>query len=184
MIPNLPKPIINLDLSKKLFLKESVIPNDVCEELINQNTPLLNKGEDKYPEFFTTSFYSCLLPLNHPIYTSLQETYTEIKDFFNFDISFAEPYEIKRYQNNDYFGPHFDNYCSLSENIDRKLTIVLFLSNENSYKDGELSIFGKDIKAKQGAVVAFPSFFPHSVNQVTYGERWSLITWLWGSYWK
>ena len=184
MIPNLSKPEINLDLSKKIFVKAGVLSNDACEELINASTDSLNKGEDKYPEFFTTSFSSCLLPLDHSIHSDLQETYSEINNFFNFDISFAEPYEIKRYQGGDYFGSHFDNYGALSENIDRKLTIVVFLSKENSYGGGELNIFGKDVKIEQGSVVAFPSFFPHSVKKITAGERWSVITWLWGNYWK
>ncbi len=184
MIPNLPKPEITLDVSRKIFVKENVLTNDTCEELINSSIVSLNQGEDKYPEFFTTSFSSCLLPLNHKVHTDLQQTYTEINNFFNFDISFAEPYEVKRYQSEDYFGPHFDNYGSLSEDIDRKLTVVLFLTKDDSYSDGELNVFGKDIKMKQGSVVAFPSFFPHSVKKVTSGERWSLITWLWGNYWK
>ena len=123
MIPNLSKPEINLDLSKKIFVKAGVLSNDACEELINASTDSLNKGEDKYPEFFTTSFSSCLLPLDHSIHSDLQETYSEINNFFNFDISFAEPYEIKRYQGGDYFGSHFDNYGALSENIDRKFAM-------------------------------------------------------------
>ena len=184
MIPNLSKPEINLDLSKKIFVKAGALSNDACEELINASIESLNKGEDKYPEFFTTSFSSCLLPLDHSIHYNLQETYSEINNFFNFDISFAEPYEIKKYESEDYFGPHFDNYGSLSENIDRKLTIVVFLSKENSYEGGELNVFGKDIKVEQGSIVAFPSFFPHSVSKITSGERWSVITWLWGNYWK
>lgn len=184
MIPNLAKPNINLDLTKKIYVKENAISPLVCEKLINDSVSFLNKGEDKYPNFFTTSFSSCLLPLNHPIHTELQQTFTELKDFFDFDVSFAEPYEVKRYQDEDYFGPHFDNYCSLSENIDRKITVVLFLTRKHEYIGGELNIFGTDIKLEQGSVVAFPSFFPHSVNKVTLGERWSLITWLWGSYWK
>lgn len=184
MIPNLPKPEINLDLTKKIFLKEGVLISDICEELINSNIELLNEGEDKYPDFFTTSFSSRLLPLDHAIHANLQEIYTEINNFFKFDVSFAEPYEIKRYQSEDYFSIHFDNYGSLSEDVDRKLTIVLFLSKENSYSGGEINIFGKDIKVEQGSIIAFPSFFPHSVNKVTSGERWSLITWLWGNYWK
>jgi hypothetical protein len=184
MIPNLAKPQINLDISRKIFAKEGVLSNNACEELISSSSSSLNEGEDKYPEFFTTRFSSCLLPLNHKVHTDLQQTYTEINNFFNFDISFAEPYEVKRYQIEDYFGPHFDNYGSLSEDIDRKLTVVLFLSKDNSYSGGELNVFGKDITMKQGSVVAFPSFFPHSVKKVTSGERWSLITWLWGNYWK
>jgi hypothetical protein len=184
MIPNLDKPEINLDLSKKIFVKEGVLTSDACEKLLEASITSLNTGEDKYPEFFTTSFSSCLLPLNHNVHGELQQTYAEINNFFNFDISFAEPYEVKRYQREDHFGPHFDNYGSLSENIDRKLTVVLFLSKESNYAGGELNVFSKDIKMSQGSVVAFPSFFPHSVKKVTSGERWSLITWLWGNYWK
>jgi hypothetical protein len=184
MIPNLPKPNINFDLSKKIFVKESAIDITLCEDLIKTTANSLHAGEDKYPELFTTSFSSCLLPLNHKIHTELQQTYIEINNFFKFNITFAEPYELKKYQCGDYFGMHFDNYGSLLEEIDRKLTIVLFLSTESSYIGGELNIFGKDIKIGQGSIVAFPSFFPHSVKKITSGERWSLITWLWGNYWK
>lgn len=184
MIPNLPKPELNWDHASKVFLKENVLSPEFCESIISDNTSSLAKGVDKYPGVFTTSFHSCLLPLDHPVHAALQETYNEILDFFKFDIDFVEPYELKRYSNEDFFGQHFDNYYCLKENIDRKITVVALLADEASYLGGHLNVLGKSYSGKQGSVIAFPSFFPHKVEPIVFGERWSLIAWLWGNYWK
>lgn len=184
MIPNLSKPNIEWDSTKRIFIKENALNEAECDALINEQTENLHKGHDKYPALFTTSFDSCLLPLNHSIHSSLQAVFREINVFLNIDASFVEPYEIKRYSKGDYFGQHTDNYFSITEDIDRKITIVAILSDDGTYAGGNLNILGHSIKGKRGTVIAFPSFFPHHVEEVTSGERWSLITWLWGSYWK
>ena len=73
MIPNLPKPELNWDHASKVFLKENVLNPEFCESIISDNTNSLAKGVDKYPGVFTTSFHSCLLPLDHSVHAALQE---------------------------------------------------------------------------------------------------------------
>ena len=120
MIPNLAKPTIQIDLSAKVFIKEHALDDQTCTDLIEAQRTHLNPGVDKYPEFFTTSFDTCLLPLDHMVHQLMQETYKEIIDFFGFNIDFVEPYEVKKYSKEGYFGEHFDNYFSLPTDIDRK----------------------------------------------------------------
>ena len=153
-------------------------------EIISFGNSNVIKGVSKYSNIFDISFHSCLLPLNHKVHTTLQDFYKESNSFFNFDISFIEPYELKRYTANDFFGKHIDNYYSLTVNLDRKLTISVQLSNDDEYDGGEFNIMGTKHKLKKGSVISFPSYLPHQVETITSGTRWSLIGWAWGAYWR
>lgn len=183
MIPNLAKPSINWDIDKKIFTKYNAIPMDVCDDIIEYGSTHVIPGIDKYPHVFKTSFHSCLLPLNHSFHEMMAPIWEEIIDHFQFSIDFIEPYELKRYENNDFFGSHIDNYYGLDKPIDRKITMVAQLSNENSYQGGHLKIANKFASKNKGSVIAFPSYFTHEVIK-TIGCRWSLIGWAWGPYWK
>lgn len=183
MIPNLDKPSINWDINKKVFTKQNVLPLDICDAIIEYGNDCVKPGINKYPHAFQTSFYACLLPLNHPVHTLLAPLWEEIVSYFQFSIDFIEPYELKRYNNGDFFGSHQDNYYGLDKPIDRKITMVIQLSDENSYQGGYLKILKKFASKTKGSVTAFPSYFPHEVIK-TIGCRWSLIGWAWGPYWK
>lgn len=65
----------------------------------------------------------------------------------------------------------------------RKLSLVLLLNDAASFEGGQLELFnhgGAIEELKQGTVVAFPSYEPHRVTEVTKGERWSLVSWVSG----
>ena len=184
-LPNLSKPTIEWDMHKRIFVKENVISDDMCNTLINFGNDNVKKGENKYPGAFSISFQSCLIPLDHEVHVLLQDAWKEAIDYFKFDISFVEPYELKRYTSDDFFGRHIDNYYSLTEDVDRKLTMSVQLSDSVEYTGGELTVVGKDFSSKsKGSITVFPSNFPHEVNKISSGIRWSLIGWAWGPYWK
>lgn len=74
---------------------------------------------------------------------------------------------------------------SLTEDVDRKLTMSVQLTDGEEYTGGELSIVGQEISSKKkGSVTVFSSNFPHAVKPITSGTRWSLIGWAWGPYWR
>lgn len=184
-IPNLPKPTISRDIYKRVFVKENAISNRMCDELIEFGNNNVQKGVNKYPGLFGISFHACLIPLDHEVHGLLQDTWKEAIDHFKFDIGFVEPYELKRYTSEDFFGQHIDNYYSLTKDIDRKLTMSVQLSDSIEYNGGELKILDRNLASKnKGSVTVFPSNFPHEVNKITSGIRWSLIGWAWGPYWK
>jgi predicted 2-oxoglutarate/Fe(II)-dependent dioxygenase YbiX len=183
MIPNLEKPAICWDINKKIYKKHNAVPIELCEEIISYGEKNVRKGENKYPKAFKNSFHAALLPLNHKVHSALDNVWDEIIKHFNIDLTFVEPYELKRYTDADFFGSHIDNYYGLTTDIDRKITMVIQLSDEQSYKCGELKIIDISAPKNRGSVVAFPSFFRHEVLR-TIGTRWSLIGWAWGPYWK
>lgn len=184
LIPCQSKPEVQFDLSKRIFIKEDVLAPDLCDKLISYGNTNVTRGVSKYPGLFDISFYSCLLPLDSEAHSSLQESWSQVVDHFKFDIDFVEPYELKRYTSADFFGKHVDNYYSLTKDIDRKITMSVQLSDSTEYAGGDLVVTGQYVRAKKGSVVCFPSYFPHWVDKLSSGTRWSLIGWAWGPYWK
>jgi hypothetical protein len=59
------------------------------------------------------------------------------------------------------------------------LSIVGLLNDD--YKGGEFIMCGKEIELIAGDLLVFPSVFmyPHMVNPVTTGVRYSLVSWAW-----
>jgi predicted 2-oxoglutarate/Fe(II)-dependent dioxygenase YbiX len=59
------------------------------------------------------------------------------------------------------------------------LSVIAGLNDD--YEGGELVINEDVIRLNQGQVIVFPSNFlyPHKVNNVTRGTRYSSITWVW-----
>ena len=179
------KPTFEWDVPKKIFLKENVISEELCNHLIEYGEKNVTKGINKYSKFFSVDFDSCLLPLTHEVHNVLQATLKEIVDFYQFTIDFFEPYELKRYNKNCHFGRHIDNYYGLNIDLDRKITISIQLNNYDiDFKGGELVVFDKSFKINRCSIIAFPSFFSHEVKHIREGTRWSLINWAWGPYWK
>lgn len=79
-------------------------------------------------------------------------------------------------------GSPYEKECTL------KLTALLNLSTEK-YKGGDFYIWdGEDVHIKQfnepGALLVFPSYFPHKVTPVTEGKRTTLVLWKKGPWWR
>jgi len=54
----------------------------------------------------------------------------------------------------------------------------LFLNND--YDGGEFQVSNSLFSPSKGSSIIFPSNFmyPHSVDKITKGTRWSIVTWL------
>lgn len=178
------KPEILWAFGKKIYIKNDVITNEMCDEIIAYGQNNVIKGFNKYPGSFDISFHTCLLPMNHMIHISLQKIWEEAATFLNIDINFVEPYELKRYTKDDFFSKHSDNYFSLENGLDRKLTLSVQLSNTEDYVGGEFGVISKKYKLKRGSVICIPSYFPHEVSKIIDGTRWALIGWAWGNNWR
>ena len=180
MIPNLEKPSISFNLKQKIFTKESVLDPDMCDKIIRFGNENIQKSINKYPDMFGISFHSCLLPLNHESHIMLQDAWDKAIKYLDISADFVEPYELKRYTPDDFFGRHPDNYFCNKDRIDRKITMSIQLTDDNDYTGGDLLVLGETNTKKRGSVVAFPSYFPHEVKPINSGTRWSLISWAWG----
>jgi PKHD-type hydroxylase len=90
-------------------------------------------------------------------------------------------YTLYNYENNHY-ACHRD--LGIGKQSNRKLSIVLMLSDPKDYAGGNLEIFNSgeftSIPNKKGNVVIFPSFEWHRVLPVTSGIRKTLVAWVTG----
>lgn len=84
--------------------------------------------------------------------------------------------KVVRYKLGDYFAPHRD-YIKYDDRIIHK-TAVIQLSDEKDYSGGTLKVRGVPKSRKQGSLTLFNSSELHEVTEITKGERFSLVLFL------
>jgi PKHD-type hydroxylase len=80
---------------------------------------------------------------------------------------------------------HYDTGWGNPQGFDRKLSMVIQLSDSNDYEGGDFEIeraYGNIPRTarKKGSVIVFPSYLYHRVTPVTRGIRHSLVAWIEG----
>lgn len=167
-------PSLEFDLSDYIFSKTGAIPTDICNSLVEETKNNVSLGSAKN---WDSLFHKCQLDIEHKIHQEIEPVIKEASRFYNTTIDFVEPYHIKKYTFGNFYGDHIDNF---STRLDRKLSIIVQLSNSKDYGAGDLEIVGCKMPREKGTVIVFPSHFMHKVNKIGFGERWVLISWAWG----
>ena len=148
MIPIQLKPSLNYKHPD--FIRE--IPNalstEQIESLINyahsENSGIHRRGSKDTNT--TASFFTCQVhPLTDELYTILNPLWESYNN-----ITFIEPYEIKKYVEGDLFEYHTDIYINLYKNVDRKMNLIIQLSDSDEYEGGDLKIFGHTCSREKG----------------------------------
>ena len=103
-------------------------------------------------------------------------------DLFGFpDVQFTE-YDS---ENSGGYGWHEDLSWKTDSPFQRKMSMVIQLSDKEAYTGGKLLLKNDPLPAgtfeNQGDVIFFPSFNRHMVTPVKLGKRYSLVTWFVGS---
>lgn len=90
---------------------------------------------------------------------------------------------LNRYNENTLMRPHFDHIHSLFDGQQKGVPVLSLVGVLNDdYEGGELTFFDDyKLDLKQGDIVVFPSCFlyPHKVNEITKGTRYSFVSWGW-----
>lgn len=85
-------------------------------------------------------------------------------------------YELLRYNVGEFYVEHTDSF----KEQPRAISCIISLNDD--YVGGEVSFFSRELnyKLKKGSVIMFPSNFmyPHEIQKVISGTRYSIITWL------
>ena len=109
------------------------------------------------------------------------------ENYFKFDLfGLIESLQFTRYDAPEgRYGFHIDK---LFNGPIRKLSIVIQLSEEESYEGGNLELLIAEnpgiVNKSQGYLVTFPSYTLHQVTPVTRGTRYSLVAWVTGPNFK
>lgn len=84
-------------------------------------------------------------------------------------------YDLLKYEAGYGYSQHIDNFMDFPRSVSCSIAL------NDDYEGGEFTFFDKKISIKQkaGSVVMFPSSFqyPHAVEKVVSGTRYSIITW-------
>jgi predicted 2-oxoglutarate/Fe(II)-dependent dioxygenase YbiX len=94
---------------------------------------------------------------------------------------YTTPKYIKYVEGNE-MVLHCDHIHEMFDGTRKGIPILSVIAGLNDdYEGGELVINEDVIRLNQGQVIVFPSNFlyPHKVNNVTRGTRYSSITWVW-----
>jgi len=110
------------------------------------------------------------------------------KNAFGFIADYIKDIQYTKYHadENGHYDWHFDTFWGNPTAYDRKLSVVVQLSDPGDYEGGEFEIDpqyeppnAEHLKTR-GTVIVFPSFIRHRVTPVTRGTRKSLVTWIQG----
>jgi PKHD-type hydroxylase len=108
---------------------------------------------------------------------------------FGYDINSITEIELLRYKEGMKYNVHQDVGWNEYPN-QRKLTMIVQLSNSEDYEGGDLLFRDDNIDSisdkvrDKGSIIIFPSMMFHSITPVTRGERLSLVTWIEGPAWR
>jgi len=114
------------------------------------------------------------------------------KKAFGFDITNKFDIQFTTYKGKDksYYTWHTDNNWLSEGYYDRKISLIIQLSDPSDYEGGKFE-FETDEKIispegfeKKGSIIAFPSFMKHRINPITKGTRHSLVTWIEGPHFR
>lgn len=107
------------------------------------------------------------------------------KQMWNFDVTHANQAEFLAYPAGGRYQAHVDTFLQHGDEC-RKLTVLAFL-NDN-FKGGKFFLQDGQNRyyppQSKGTVLVFPSFIMHGVEDVEEGERFSVVCWMVGKFFR
>lgn len=118
--------------------------------------------------------------------------YVHASNRTNFGVDIVMPFDL---QFTEYHGSasgkydwHQDVWLESDRCYDRKLSLVVQLSDPGDYEGGAFEFFGLSCPgesfAPRGSLLIFPAYLQHRVAPVTRGLRRSLVSWVEGPRWR
>ena len=127
----------------------------------------------QYPHDPVEAFKNSLGNIFYKNLTPLEEEY---KNYFAFETSWHDIYNILKYEKGHFFINHLDD-C---QQYHRRVSCVYYLNDD--YEGGEIEFprFNLKYKPKANELLLFPSGYSynHSVHEIIKGTRYSVVSWL------
>jgi PKHD-type hydroxylase len=125
------------------------------------------------------------------IFDSIEKKVVSVnRDFFNFDLYSTDSFQYTQYDGSEkgFYGWHWDIHSGGEFEPQRKISLVLQLSDPSEYEGGDLYVntCGNicKIPKEKGFLAFFPSWVVHQVTPVTKGLRETLVFWITGPDWR
>lgn len=190
------KNISNSTLEDYIKVFEDILPEDFCDHILNEyaDTDLWTKtltggGHDpnaRNCNVIPISERQVIIEnedirreIDENLFQAVSEClkmYEESVEATDLEIREDSGYELLRYTEGQFYVQHTDSF----KEQPRALSCIIALNDD--YDGGEISFFSRELsyKLKKGSVIMFPSNFmyPHEIQKVVSGTRYSIITWL------
>ena len=186
----------HLDVKAFSKLYKSVVPNDLCDKTVSEMSKLDFKEHTFYNA--NTNEYK---PRSGSQELSMSWGNVSTKNDLNKlvdDTAFKYVKELKmpwfdkyqgyshvrfnKYAENKKMALHADHIHSMFDGERKGIPILSVLGVLNDdYEGGEFVLIDEKIDLSKGDIIIFPSNFmyPHKVEPVTKGIRYSYISWIW-----
>ena len=107
------------------------------------------------------------------------------REIFEYDLTEMESVQVTKYDKSHFYGWHSDYGTSSDEDLTRKLSMSIILTDPEEYSGGKLQFIDyhgrvQNADKARGTVVVFDSRTPHRVTPVLRGQRISLVAWMMG----
>jgi predicted 2-oxoglutarate/Fe(II)-dependent dioxygenase YbiX len=190
----------NQTLKDCIFVEKNIIPESVCQYIIetidkrdwrphswyNVNNNSFNSEETMELDVQTATddLNSLLVPYIIQAGALYNEKFSNSNNPRTLQImnKFSRV-RFNRYGSGQIMREHYDHIHSLFDGNEKGIPVLSFVLNFNGdYEGGELQFWGDfPVKLGCGDIIMFPSLFlyPHGVNEVTKGKRYSGVCWAW-----
>ena len=118
-----------------------------------------------------------------------------LEQHFNVTVTGCERPNFLTYQEGDFYQVHIDSDDEHPDLKERKVSVVIYLNGQSqqpaddTYCGGSLTFYGLiddprwlaygfPLNSEPGLLIAFPSETIHQILPVTYGKRYSIVSWL------
>ena len=179
-----------MDVEKYIGYYKNVIPNDVCETIIDFNFNFQPSTYANHRGKISNSdervrMDECWIGYNSIFYgdikTAIENTCRRYSEEFPlFSVQHMTDFRINRYSEGGFMSRHVDNiHHSHGQQYGYPQVSVLLYLNDD-YEGGEFYVANKRYEPEKGSGIIFPSnfMFPHEAKTVTKGTRWSIVEWL------
>jgi predicted 2-oxoglutarate/Fe(II)-dependent dioxygenase YbiX len=165
----------------------NIVPKKICEDLIEAYESddewkmhawydnVADEKQSKHKKELDVLYNKNLDILKPFILSALLEYYTKTK--LSNLVSNHSNIRLNKYKTGTVMSEHFD---LIRRNKNDGIPVLTFLGclNDN-YDGGKFVLNNKVIELKQGDIIVFPATFlyPHRVEEVTKGTRYTFVTW-------
>lgn len=178
------------------YVVKKGVSDNFCANLIKEYSkpetekeqPFIGEGRDleKNIDLNIRNVLRVLLPQNQGIGATLTSVGLNLNhEKWQFNITHSNQTEFLMYDVKGKYEAHVDTFHQLG-NETRKLTALAILNDD--FEGGKFFIQNGHEKIyppqEKGDIIVFPSFMLHGVEPVTKGQRFTVVTWLVGPYFK
>ena len=183
---------MNTHLEKYIKIYDIELDSNVFLECLNleaqMSKAMTSAGDTAFRNcweyYLHPGAYDMFTPGEKTLYDQFYKTTSKLVSDYTKEFDFASDsivnshagFHILKYQDGGKYKQHVDDFGTKAF---RRLSISLLLNDE--YTGGEFSFFDDQyrINIKKNQAIVFPStwMFPHQIQPVTSGSRWSIVSW-------